>query len=1366
MKAWLGGRRFADNEELQATVRVYQELTGGRLLRGGYRKACLSLRQVPQTFLTVDRDAIAQLEWKVEDVASVGERGLQLASSALLHTGRHGEARKYVERLLRLSPSSGAAMVVSGWLEMAERNTRAAARLFKTALGQDKSNVDAILGELASLSPADGLQLANQLIVRYPRSTPPLAEKMRLLLAMKDWTQTLDTASRLLTLEPDNLAALEVRAVHQLAVAGDYAEAAVAVRRHTAAAEAQGADLLWPAQLYSRLCGRNTTILTETIRLATQATQLKPHDTKSLLELATQHRLAGRLAEANKAYRTVTRLDGTCTAALCGLTLVQLAQTGLTQQVTQQVEFLVEVMGTQPSPELLMLRCQCERDWGLLDRAVTLLTAPASHLAYGSKYLACLNPDLLMEIADLYPDTVEGLARRVVVLRQVVDQCGGLAGAVLGLARALTASGDLGAATQLLARVDPTNTDAHLVLAQIHLAQDKYEEANASLELGLSYNLQVRERPLYHVLLGAIQRHHGDTQACAQSMRTALSLNKGEQPLTVSELGTLYLELVASLTAGGNTKEAAQALAEGTKALEGTEQESRLTVARGELAAVSGDYTAALTLLATVQPGEPYFLQSSFSSHSSGWLATGGHRAGELAAVSGDYTAALTLLATVQPGEPYFLQSSFSSHSSGWLATGGHRAGELAAVSGDYTAALTLLATVQPGEPYFLQSSFSSHSSGWLATGGHRAGELAAVSGDYTAALTLLATVQPGEPYFLQSSFSSHSSGWLATGGHRAGELAAVSGDYTAALTLLATVQPGEPYFLQARKKMAEIHLHKLKDERAFAECYKQLVTSKPSTENLLLLGDAYMAIQEPELAVETYERAMKSSSSDPKLSARLGRVLVKCHQYGKAIKCLRDAGAEGSLELAQLLVRLGQLEAAENALTEVPLSDKAFILAKVREKSGDIQGAMMVLREAREGLGPAEVGLNARMCAQLAEYASTLREHDSAIGFYKRALQYQPGDAHMEIALAKLYMQVNDWSSCQNVCSTLLSRDPDNEPALLMLADLAYRRVDLPAAATHFSTLLARHPTYWVALARLVEVYRRTAQLSQAQPFLQAAAALAPGHPGLSYCTGLYEWYVGNVNAALHHFNSARGDSEWGQQALHNMVELCLAGDSGDGASVSTGTRLLSQMSPHTADEESNVRLLQNFVLLASKDKQDVDLAISDLTTLASQENLRVGATLGLANGYVQQKQTARARNLLKRVASAAWLVEEAEHLERCWLLLADLHIQAGRHDAATELLRRALQHNQSCHRAYQLLGLIAEKDQKYLEASVQYRHAWKLSGENDPALGFKLAFNQVKAKRYADAIGTCQAVLKLNPDYPRIRKEILDKAVSHLRT
>lgn len=92
-----------------------------------------------------------------------------------------------------------------------------------------------------------------------------------------------------------------------------------------------------------------------------------------------------------------------------------------------------------------------------------------------------------------------------------------------------------------------------------------------------------------------------------------------------------------------------------------------------------------------------------------------------------------------------------------------------------------------------------------------------------------------------------------------------------------------------------------------------------------------------------------------------------------------------------------------------------------------------------------------------------------------------------------------------------------------------------------------------------------------------------------------------------------------------------------------------------------------------------------------------RVGATLGLATGYILQKQVARARNVLKRIAKATWLVEEAEYLERCWLLLADLHIQGGKHEPAAELLRRVLQHNQSCHRAHQLLGLVGEKEQKY---------------------------------------------------------------------
>jgi tetratricopeptide repeat protein 21B len=49
--------------------------------------------------------------------------------------------------------------------------------------------------------------------------------------------------------------------------------------------------------------------------------------------------------------------------------------------------------------------------------------------------------------------------------------------------------------------------------------------------------------------------------------------------------------------------------------------------------------------------------------------------------------------------------------------------------------------------------------------------------------------------------------------------------------------------------------------------------------------------------------------------------------------------------------------------------------------------------------------------------------------------------------------------------------------------------------------------------------------------------------------------------------------------------------------------------------------------------------------------------------------------------------------------------------------------------------------------------------------SVGFKLAFNYLKAKRFVDAIDICHRVLEIDPTYPKIRKEILDKARQSLR-
>lgn len=245
---------------------------------------------------------------------------------------------------------------------------------------------------------------------------------------------------------------------------------------------------------------------------------------------------------------------------------------------------------------------------------------------------------------------------------------------------------------------------------------------------------------------------------------------------------------------------------------------------------------------------------------------------------------------------------------------------------------------------------------------------------------------------------------------------------------------------------------------------------------------------------------------------------------------------------------------------------------------------------------------------------------------------------------------------------------------------------MDFESAAYHFSQLLVSQPTYWTALARLIEVMRRSGTLINASEFLQRGEQRQPNcEAGLSYCKGLYEWYNGNPNTALRLFNNARRDPEWGKQAIFNMIEICINPDgdlpnenSMDAAmteddqresqnmAIKTAERLLKELKPKpgSIDNESlNYLLLENFILLSSKLKPNIEQALQAFMTIAGQEDYRdhVGPILGTATAHVLLKQSQRAKNQLKRIAKNTWTFEDAEYLERCWLLLADLYVQSS---------------------------------------------------------------------------------------------------------
>lgn len=106
---------------------------------------------------------------------------------------------------------------------------------------------------------------------------------------------------------------------------------------------------------------------------------------------------------------------------------------------------------------------------------------------------------------------------------------------------------------------------------------------------------------------------------------------------------------------------------------------------------------------------------------------------------------------------------------------------------------------------------------------------------------------------------------------------------------------------------------------------------------------------------------------------------------------------------------------------------------------------------------------------------------------------------------------------------------------------------------------------------------------------------------------------------------------------------------------------------------------------MLATKDKYNVERALEEFINYASQDQYKdsVGPLLGIAAAHTMLKQSQRAKNQLKRVAKNIWTFQDAEYLERCWLLLADYYVQSAKYDLAYELLKRIIQYNRMSVRA-----------------------------------------------------------------------------------
>ncbi|KAG5885606.1 hypothetical protein JTB14_024787 [Gonioctena quinquepunctata] len=1181
------------------------------------------------------------------------------------------KAFDYVEKALNMDSSSADYQTLKGWILLKIKNGRKSIDsikgLFQSSLIQNPKNLTTIIGltecYLAYNDYAEALNIINKAVVRFSSTNLPLIQKIRLQIANIDLDQAIETITRVCSTDPKNLITKKLYIVILMCRSETYIEALSEIEKFLIIMETTEPGniqlMLEVVHLFSKICRKNDRILSETSKVLELAVQNNSDNANLIVEMGHHALLRGRIKEALRYFKNATKIDETSFDALLGLSLCELAENGITDQLGKQIEFLLEMKDAQESPQLHFLQALVSSDSEeALKHLITicenklLLLKNCFHLDH---YLIVLDPCFLLDIIKeclQHISTSKNSWKNVFnviteVLNIISRVCPGLTEALYLLAKLQYIKGDdinaLSSLEKLQRNTTDPNSDAQLLMAQIQVKNGMFDRATQSLEVCVSHNFKVRENPIYHYITALVDKNANNYADAIRSLSTALNLvnirSKGKPQPEVSlvEKASIYVELIDTLNIVGQTDEALKVLEDATQELRGTPEEARILLLSAE------------------------------------------------------------------------------------------------------------------------------HS------------------------LTRK--------------------------------------NVQVAMDLLSRIKPTDSCYKEAKSKHAEVLLKYRKDKHAFLQCYLDFVNDDPCQESYVTLGDAYMKVLEPDEALQCFEKALKDNPKDTFLTSKMGRALVETHYFSRAVSYYKETieitnDMELKLQLAELYMNLREYEKGElillNELEEEKVNDLEDItylrektrllhlLSQIQEKSGNTTYAMKSLKEARDNQNRIrkrivvdqnaplenEVKTLIGISIKLGEMAIALRSNEQAINFYKEGIEISPNNTVILVALAKLYMQMNYLELCQQTCTSILKIDPYNETASVMMADIAFRKVDFDMAQFHFTQLVTKQPTNWEALIRLIEILRRTGNIEECQEYLSIAEKKLDNpskEMKFLYCTALYQWYSGNLNGALRNFNSARQDVEFGQTAIYNMIEICLNPDDGmfadqfmdsddieykDSRSMALKTadrllRELKQKLDSSGDEILKYRLLSNFRLLATKEKFNIERAIEDFVSLASQNAYRdnIGITLGIATGYTLMKQGQRAKNQLKRIVKSNWTFEDAEYLERCWLLLADYYIQSGKYDIAIELINKVTQHNKACARAYEYLGFIAEKEQHYKEAANNYEQTWKLGGKSNPSIGFKLAYCLMKCKKYPDAIVTAQEVLRLNPEYPRVKKDILEKCMNNLR-
>lgn len=447
-------------------------------------------------------------------------------------------------------------------------------------------------------------------------------------------------------------------------------------------------------------------------------------------------------------------------------------------------------------------------------------------------------------------------------------------------------------------------------------------------------------------------------------------------------------------------------------------------------------------------------------------------------------------------------------------------------------------------------------------------------------------------------------------------------GDVKSALEALSAIKANQTSYLEARSLMADIYL-KQKDRKRYAACFREVVEKRPTVDSCILLGDAFMKIQEPLEAILVYQSALKAYPDQAMFVSKIGSAYVMMHDYSKACAYYKAAIASATTgklalqyDLAHLVYKLKKYEEADGivqeALAEIEQQENSIIPeAKLKRLQGDINLAMFQPAmasssyiEAKESLtrllnresGKEAIKLQieiASICVCLGKLSETeVKQYDKACSYYNEAIQIQPDNRKAVLLLSKLHVSNGNHVAAQNSLNALLEKDPTSVDASIIMAEILCEKASFQSSFFHYRQVIDRSPTDFETMVEFIDLARRLNKLEEIDTYLSVTKTNAKLNIGFHYCRGLYLRYTNALDEALKQFVICRKDSVWGERACHQLIEIFLnPGDETMGGEALKGTVDSSQS---TSDLNADMDLVG--VLTADKLIKVIDRLTQEL--------------------------------------------------------------------------------------------------------------------------------------------------------------------------